>query len=364
MVAAPFAFYALHRGPKLAMVVAATLLLFGSWIRYGATRAPNPSYSGVMFGQVLIGFAQSFTLTASTRYSDLWFSPQGRVAATAVTTLANPFGGAVGQLVDSLLASRPEDIAPLTLYVAAITTVAAVPAFFLPAAPPTPVAASSTIVRPPVRKQLSLLARNTTAWLILIPFDVGVGFFNSFSTILTQILTPHGFSETDSGIAGGILIIAGLVGAAVVSPILDRTKAYLLIIKIFLPTLAVLYLVFIWVPQAPSVAVVYVVCGLIGIAGFVLVPTALEYLVEVSWPVGPELTSVVGWSLGQLFGAVFVVVSEALMDGDDGHPPHDMKRALIFQAVLMFAVIPLVLVIGWVGDPRSKRLEADRRGEE
>lgn len=49
----------------------------------------------VMLGQILTGLAQPFVLAAPTRYSDMWFTERGRVGATALATLANPFGGAV-----------------------------------------------------------------------------------------------------------------------------------------------------------------------------------------------------------------------------------------------------------------------------
>ena len=365
VLAAPLSYYALHAsGPKLSICASAALLLVGSWVRYGATRASPPSYTGVMVGQVLIGFAQPFVLAAPTRYSDLWFTTRGRITATAVATLANPFGAALGQLVDPFLVTQPSDIAPMTLYVAIITTVASVPAFFIPSAPPTPVAASATIARPPVRTQLALLARNPTVWLVLLPFAVFVGFFNSFSMLLTQILTPHGFTESDAGIAGAVLILVGLVATAVAAPVLDRTKAYLLAIKTLLPLAAACYLAFVWAPQAPTIAAADVICAPLGAASFIILPTALEFLVEASWPVGPELTSVIGWAAGQLLGAVFLIISEALMDGPDGRPPFNMRRALIFEAVVAIAVVPSALAIGWVGDTRSKRVEAEREGRE
>jgi sugar phosphate permease len=73
-----------------------------------------------MFGQILTGFAQAFVLSAPTRYSDLWFSNRGRVAATAVMSLANPLGGAVAQLVGPEIAKKPGDIPLLVLIVAIV----------------------------------------------------------------------------------------------------------------------------------------------------------------------------------------------------------------------------------------------------
>jgi FLVCR family MFS transporter 7 len=124
VVISPLTIFILHRGgPKLSIVTAAVLLLLGNWIRYGATKSgPHGNYGGVMFGQILTGFAQPFVLAAPTRYSDLWFTNRGRVAATAIMSLANPFGGALAQLIDPFWASdnRPQDIPNMVLYISII----------------------------------------------------------------------------------------------------------------------------------------------------------------------------------------------------------------------------------------------------
>jgi hypothetical protein len=77
-----------------------------------------------MFGQILTGLAQPFVLSAPTRYSDLWFTNRGRVAATAVMSLANPFGGALAQLIDPNWAGNPGDIPNMVLYIAIIVSLA------------------------------------------------------------------------------------------------------------------------------------------------------------------------------------------------------------------------------------------------
>lgn len=87
--------WTLNRSPKESIIVASVLLLLGNWIRYAGTRAQGGIYGVVMLGQILTGLSQPFVLAAPTRYSDLWFTESGRVGATALASLANPFGGAV-----------------------------------------------------------------------------------------------------------------------------------------------------------------------------------------------------------------------------------------------------------------------------
>ncbi|KAK6606916.1 major facilitator superfamily protein [Botrytis cinerea] len=112
------------------------------------------------------------------------------------------------------------------------------------------------------------------------------------------MLSPYSFSETDAGIAGALLIVVGLVAAAITSPLIDRTKTYLLAIKIQIPILGICYLAFTWAPQTRSLAAIYAILSILGAASFSLVPVALEYLIEITHPVSPEVTSTICWSGG------------------------------------------------------------------
>lgn len=200
---------------------------------------------------------------------------------------------------------------------------------------------------------------------MLIPFFIFVGFFNSISSLLNQMMIPYGFTDDEAGIGGAVLIVVGLVFSAITSPILDRTKAFVLALKVFIPLIALCYLVFIWMPETRSVVGPYVVLAVLGSACFALVPVALEFLIELSHPLSPEVTSTTAWAGGQLFGAIFVIVSDALTDGDDGSPPNNMKRALIFQAVIAIVVCPLPLFLGMFGRKDKvvlRRVRSDEQG--
>ncbi|KAK2599281.1 hypothetical protein N8I77_011051 [Diaporthe amygdali] len=363
VVIAPVVIYVLHWGPKPSIIISSTLILIGNWIRYGGTRTSPPSFGLVMFGQILIGFSQPFVLAAPTRYSDLWFTNRGRVAATAIMSLANPFGAAIGQLIMPFWVYSASDVPNAVLYVAIIATVCALPSFFLPAKPPTPPAPSGETSKLSIPTSARILSRSPEFWMLFIPYAVYVGFFNSISSLLNQMMEPYGFNDTDSGIAGAILIVVGLVSAAITSPILDRTKSFILAIKVAVPTTAVCYLIFIWMPATRDIAGPYVVLALLGAASFSLVPVASELLVELTHPVSPEVTSTLAWSGGQLLGAIFIIVSDALKDGPRADPPFNMTRALIFQAVIALAIMPVPLCLGLFGrgeQVRLRRVETDR----
>lgn len=204
-------------------------------------------------------------------------------------------------------------------------------------------------------------------YMIFIPFIVYVGLFNSISSIINQVLSPYGFSENDAGIAGAILIVVGLLTSAVTSPLIDRSKRYLLAIKVQVPIIAICYLAFIWAPPTRTVAAVYTILALLGAASFSLVPVVLEYLCEITHPISPEITSTICWTGGQLLGGIFILISDALTDGPNGGPggsvPYNMQRTLWFQAVLALIVVPLPLALGLFGrgrEVRLRRVEADK----
>ena len=212
--------------------------------------------------------------------------------------------------------------------------------------------------------------------MIMIPFVAYIGLFNSLSTLINQMLSPYGFSEEQAGIGGAILIVVGLIASAVTSPIIDKTKAQLLAIKIFVPLFALSCLAFTFAPGTRSLAAIYVILAIAGAAAFSLLPVALEYVIEITHPVSPEVTSTILWSGGQLAGGIFIVISDALRDSgegdgtaDDGtkRPPGNLYRALIFQAVIAMIVFPLPMFLGFFGrhkEVRMRRVEADREATE
>jgi len=343
----PLVIWTLNRyGTKSSILVSSSLVLLGNWIRYAGTRASPPRYGVVLFGQIIIGFAQPFVLAAPTRYSNTWFSDTGRVSATAVATLANPLGGALGQLIGPLWATTEQGIPDMVLYTAILSTVATLPAPFIPKAPPTPPSAIAAAEKLDIRQALSELPSNRSFWLIFLPFAVYTGFFNAISSLLNQILAPYDFSETDAGITGALLIVVGLVASAITSPVIDRKESHLLAIKLFVPVIAASYLIFIFMPETRAVAGPYIVASVLGASSFSLLPVVLEYLVLVTHPVSPEITSTICWTTGQLLGAIFIIIMNALKGDEGSSPPGNMKWALVFQAVIAILVVPLAMLLG------------------
>ena len=224
-------------------------------------------------------------------------------------------------------------------------------------------APSSETPKLSLRASAKILASHLEFWLLFIPFAVYVALFNSISSLLVQIMEPHGYNDEEAGIAGAVLIVVGLVASAISSPIIDRTKAFLPAVRACVPLIGLCYLIFIWMPstkEGGGVAGPYVVLAVLGAASFSLVPVAIEFLVEVTHPVSPEVTSTLAWSGGQLLGGVFIIISGALKRSDG-----DMYDAMVFSAVVALVVVPVPLCLGLFGrgDKVSlRRVRSDERG--
>ncbi|KAG8688713.1 hypothetical protein FRC08_011298 [Ceratobasidium sp. 394] len=204
--------------------------------------------------------------------------------------------------------------------------------------------------------------------IITLLFGVLVGAFDAFSILINQIFAPHGYSSDASGIFGGVLILAGLIGAAVTSPIFDRylTHHLALASKILIPLLAGSYIGLIWDVRANNDAGIYVLMVVIGVSSFTLLPISLEIGCEVTR--SAETSSAVLWFAGNLLSVVFVLSMDALRDDSPGaNPPSNMRKSLIFQAC--FVAAAAVSVFGLKGHQTRRemdiqRLESARRAEQ
>lgn len=346
LVSSPVVWWLLGRfNIRFTIIGGAALTIVGSWVRYGGTKANN--FGAVMFGQILVGFAQPFALSTPTFYTDLWFTSETRVIANCIASLSNPLGAAIGQLVGPAMVAQASDLPMFILVTSIVATAASFLCCLIPATPEYPPCPSAAIVKLHWIESLKQLARNSRYYILFLQFSVYVGFFNAFSTFTIQIMGPYGYSSDEAGIAGALLIFVGIVFSIITSIIVGRTKWYREPIMLFVPLIGGCYIATIFMcSRDANVAGPYVVSAVLGALSFSLLPIFLEWSQEQTSPVDPAVSSSLQWMGGQLFGAIFIIIMNALKYNDDqGSPPGNMRRALIFEAVIAcVAAIPAYLL--------------------
>jgi FLVCR family MFS transporter 7 len=343
VVISPLVWYTLvKKNIRWALIICSGLAIIGNWIRYAGTA--KKKFGVVMFGQILIGFAQPFALSSPAYYTDIWFTSSSRVSANAIASLANPLGGAIAQLVGPAIVTESSQLPTFVLVTAIVTSVCGLSSAIVPIKPQLPPCPSSEIVKLPVKESFKALFGSWRFIAVFTMFSIYVGFFNAFSTYINQIMEPFGYSSDEAGIAGAILIVCGIVFAAVTSPLVDKFHRYTLLIKIQVPLIAGCYIAAIFMStESQQLVGPYFVCALLGAISFSLLPIFLEWVQEQTSPADPAISSSMLWIGGQLFGAVFIIIMNALKyPSNEGNPPGNMRRALIFEAVIAcLGVLPV-----------------------
>jgi MFS family permease len=299
------------------------------------------NYTIVLISTIGIAAAQPFLLNAWTKVPAQWFSNEERATAVGLVTLANLIGTALGMVLTPALVETMS-IANIQLIYGGIAAFSAV--LFLifarekPATPPCP---PGQEVRALMLDGLKHALKSKDFWLYLIVSFIGMGLFNGVTTWVEAIVRPRGFTPSDAGTIGALMLGGGLIGAVVIPPFSDKQhkrKKYLLLGFI----LAIPGLVGLTFGTAK-----WLVFLSAFLMGFFLVstnPIGMQYAAEITHPT-PEGTSN---GLIQLFGqasVVYVYLMEALKSGDGSFTP-----ALLATIGLM--VISIILITQ-LNDPET-----------
>lgn len=130
-----------------AIVVGNVLNFVSAWMRYLATFPTNRGfgYTILLIGQFLAAVAHPIFTNSPAFVAGQWFDSQGRDLATAVASLANVIGTALGSAAPNFLVKTKDHIPNFLLAQAIIITVVAGITLYLPSRPPTPPSASAAM---------------------------------------------------------------------------------------------------------------------------------------------------------------------------------------------------------------------------
>ncbi len=297
------------------------------------------NYSLVLWSTVGVAIAQPFLLNAWTKVPAKWFSIEERATAVGLVTLSSLIGTALGMVLTPILTEQIPIPAVQLIYggLAALSAVLFVG--FARENPPTPPCPPGMEARALMLDGLKHALTVKSFWLFLVVMFIGMGIFNGVSTWVENIVRPRGFTPTDAGTLGALMLIGGILGAVVIPPFSDKQhkrKRYILLgIALALPGL-------IGLTFAPSFWLLILSAFCLGFFLISVSPIGMQYAAEITYPT-PEGTSN---GLIQLFGqasVVFVYIMEAMKSSDGSFTP-----ALLLACGLL---VVSVLVITQLKDP-------------
>ncbi|MBI5928732.1 MAG: MFS transporter [Chloroflexi bacterium] len=273
------------------------------------------NYSMVLASTIGIAIAQPFLLNAWTKVPANWFSTNERATAVGLVTLSNLIGTALGLVLTPILIDENIHIPTVQLIYGSIAAFSAVLfVLFAREHPPTPPGPS---VRALMLDGLKHALKIRAFWLYLLVSFVGLGIFNGITTWVENIVRPRGFTPTDAGTLGAVMLVGGLLGAVIIPPFSDKQhkrQPYLLL-GIVLAIPGMIGLTF-----ATSFLLLLVSAFGLGFFMVSTLPIGMQYAAEITHPT-PEGTSN---GLIQLFGqasVIFVYIMDALKTSDGSFKP-------------------------------------------
>jgi MFS family permease len=274
---------------------------------FGLTRGLfGSNFTLVFLSQIGLAIGQPFVIGAITKIAARWFPVEERATASGLGTLALYMGPLIAMLLTPFLVLRI-GISRMLLDYGIASAVAAV-IFLLIARehPPTPAGHDERVL---MFAGLKSMLRRRDFIFLLIMFFVGLGMFNGVSTWIEDIIRPRGFTISQAGLLGGLMLIGGILGAIVIPLISDklrRRKPFLLLALIgLIPGLiGMTYSSGYWL---------LLVSGFI--FGFFLLsagPIGFQYGAEITRPAPEGTSNSLLIVMGQISGIVFIFGMDAL----------------------------------------------------
>ena len=275
------------------------------------------NYSLVLWSTIGIAIAQPFLLNAWTTVPAKWFPVEWRTTAIGLVTFANLVGTALGFVVTpELIQTMP--ISTVQLIYGGIAAFSSI-LFLLLAreTPPTPPCAPGEDTRALMLDGLKSALQIKPFWLYLLVSFIGFAIFNGISTWVEAIIRPRGFTPTDAGTLGALMIFGGLIGAVALPALSDKQgKRQRFLILAFVGAIPGL----VGLTFATSSTLLFGSAALLGFFLVSAMPIGMQYAAEITHPT-PEGTSN---GLIQLFGqgaVVFVFIMEAMKSSDGSFTP-------------------------------------------
>jgi cyanate permease len=260
-------------------------------------------YTLVLISQIGIAIGQPFILNAITKVAARWFPIHERATASGLGTLAIYIGIFTGLILTPCLTIRTGIGGMLLIY--GIVSVIAAAVFFAAARehPPTPPCRPDQEERSLVLEGFRQILRKKDFIFLMLIFFVGLGVFNGVTTWIENIVRPRGFSITQAGIIGGLMIAGGIIGAVIIPILSDRYRRRTPFIGLALAG-AVIGLA--GITYAASYGLILVSAFILGLFLLSAGPVGFQYGAEVTYPAPEGASNGLLILMGQISGILFI----------------------------------------------------------
>jgi cyanate permease len=291
-------------------------------------------FSLLLMAQVGIAIGQPFILNAITKFAARWFPIAERATAAGLGTLAMYVGILAGMIITPHLIIGSGIGGMLYIYGVVAMVSAAVFIVFAKEGPPTapcrPDQEERSLVYDGYKNLFKVRDFN---WLLFI-FFIGLGVFNCVTTWIENILSPRGFSATQAGITGGLMIAGGIIGALVIPILSDyyQKRTPFMIIALAGATFCLAGITF-----ATSYWLLLVSGAGLGFFLLSSGPIGFQYGAEITYPTSEGTSNGMLLLMGQISGIAFIFAMDIFKSPQTGSMtiPLLVLIGLMFVGILM-----------------------------
>ncbi len=296
---------------------------------FGIVRGLGGSqYGWVLGAQIGIAIGQPFVLNAITTVAARWFPTKERATASGLGSLAMFAGILTGLTLTPYLVLR-DDIPGMLIIYGMVSAVAMILFFvFTRERPPSPPCPPEQEARSLVTEGLWKMVRQRDFILLMVIFFVALGVFNAVTTWIEQILAPRGFSATQAGNAGGVMILGGILGAAVLPMLSDRLRRRVPFVVLALvgACIGLAGLTFV-----SSYALLLLFSFILGFLLLSAAPIGFQYGAEITYPAPEGTSNGLLLFVGQISGIAFILGMDALKSPTTGSMAVPLAALLVLM---------------------------------
>ena len=296
------------------------------------------NFTLVFISQVGLAAAQPFIIGATTTIASRWFPVRERATATGLGTLALYLGPLVAMILTPALVLRVGFEEMLWIYGLAAALAAFVFLWIAREHPPVPPEPGAPEERILVFDGLKAMIRRRDVLFLMAIFFIGLGLFNAVSTWIEDIVRPRGFSISQAGWLGGLMLLGGIIGAIVMPVLSDkiaRRKPFILI------ALAGLIPGLIGMTFTTSLPVLLAAGFVFGFFLLSAGPIGFQYAAEITRPIPEGASNTVLLLMGQVSGILFILAMDAFKSKATG----SMTGSLVILTAMIIGSFGLALFL-------------------
>jgi MFS family permease len=242
------------------------------------------NYTVVLVCQIAMAIVQPLMVNSGTKFAAKWFPIRERATVVGIGSLGPFIGQAIGLMATPYMVQSFGFAHTYLIYGVVSAVSAVIFIIFSRENPPTPAGYEERI---PLTAGLKLVMTKLDFYLLALAFFVVFAVWQGVPTWIEGITKVRGLTTTQSGTAGGVLMIAGVVGALLIPSLSDRLRKRkpVLIAALLLSLPGMLGLTFLNGFTLVLLSSIWLGIFLVG-----AIPLVLQYAVEACYP-APEPAS-------------------------------------------------------------------------